>query len=136
MEKMKFKTKDLVSENIDKIGKLFPNVISEGKINFDKLRQELSHDLVEGDESYDFTWVGKKESMIEANKPTTMTLRPCKKESVNFDTTENLYIEGDNLEVLKLLQEPYLGKIKCIYIDIYTTRLIQWDKRDCLKKLA
>ena len=77
----------------------------------------LSSDVLEGDEAYEFTWVGKKASIVEANKPIRKTLRPCKEESVNWDTTENLYIEGDNLEVLKLLQESYLGKIKMIYID-------------------
>ena len=117
MEKMEFKSKDIVSDNVEKISNLFPNVVSEGKINFDKLRQELTNDLIEGDESYDFTWVGKKNSVIEANTPTTKTLRPCIEESENFDITENLYIEGDNLEVLKILQKSYFGKIKCIYID-------------------
>ena len=117
IQKMEFKTEDTVNSNVEKISKLFPNVVSEGKIDFDKLKQELTSDIIEGDEAYDFTWVGKKASMVEANKPTTMTLRPCIEESVNFDTTENLYIEGDNLEVLKLLQKSYQGKIKCIYID-------------------
>ena len=86
-------------------------------VNFDLLRQMLSDDVVEGDEAYEFTWVGKKAAIVEANKPIRKTLRPCKEESVNWDTTENLYIEGDNLEVLKLLQESYLGKVKMIYID-------------------
>lgn len=117
---------DLTAQNIEKIGLLFPNCITESKdeygnlkkaINFDLLKQMLSSDIVEGDESYEFTWVGKKASIIEANKPIRKTLRPCKEESVNWDTTENLYIEGDNLEVLKLLQESYLGKVKMIYID-------------------
>ena len=118
MEKMKFKTKNIVNENVEKIAKLFPNVMTEGKIDFYKLKQELSNKVIDGDECYDFSWVGKKAAMVLANTPTTKTLRPCIEESVNFDTTENLYyIEGDNLEVLKLLQEAYLGKIKCIYID-------------------
>ena len=86
-------------------------------INFDLLRQVLSTDVVEGDEAYEFTWVGKKAAIVEANKPIRKTLRPCIEDSVDWDTTENLYIEGDNLEVLKLLQESYLGKIKMIYID-------------------
>jgi adenine-specific DNA-methyltransferase len=86
-------------------------------INFDLLRQMLSADVLEGDEKFEFTWVGKKASIVEANKPIRKTLRPCKEESVNWDTTENLYIEGDNLDVLKLLQESYLGKVKMIYID-------------------
>lgn len=109
-----------------KIGALFPNCITEtvdknGKpkkaINFDMLRQMLSSDVVEGDEAYEFTWVGKKAAIVEANKPICKTLRPCPEESKDWDTTENLYIEGDNLEVLKLLQESYLGKVKMIYID-------------------
>ena len=126
MEKMRMETSDLSSENVEKIGNLFPNCTTEtidekGKpkkvINFDLLKQMLSGDVVEGDEAYEFTWVGKKAAILEANKPIRKTLRPCPKESVNWDTTENLYIEGDNLEILKLLQESYLGKIKMIYID-------------------
>lgn len=126
MEKMKFETPDLTSENIEKIAALFPNCVTEmcgedGKvkrgINFEMLRQMLSPDVVDGDECYEFTWVGKKASIVEANKPIRKTLRPCPEESKNWDTTENLYIEGDNLEVLKLLQEAYLGKVKMIYID-------------------
>ena len=126
MDKMKFETPDLTSENIDKIAALFPNCVTEmrdenGKlkrgVNFEMLRQMLSPDVVDGDERYEFTWVGKKASIVEANKPIRKTLRPCRSESKNWDTTENLYIEGDNLEVLKLLQEAYLGKVKMIYID-------------------
>ena len=126
MDKMKFETPDLISENIDRIAALFPNCVTEmrgedGKlkrgINFEMLRQLLSPDVVDGDECYEFTWVGKKASIMEANKPIRKTLRPCPEESKNWDTTENLYIEGDNLEVLKLLQEAYLGKVKMIYID-------------------
>ena len=86
-------------------------------INFELLKQMLSDEVIEGDEAYEFTWVGKKASIVEANKPIRKTLRPCPEESVDWDTTENLYIEGDNLEVLKLLQESYLGKVKMIYID-------------------
>lgn len=117
---------DLTAQNIEKIGALFPNCITEsvdenGKpkkaINFELLKQMLSGDVIEGSEAYEFTWVGKKAAIVEANKPIRKTLRPCKEESVNWDTTENLYIEGDNLEVLKLLQESYLGKVKMIYID-------------------
>lgn len=116
----------MTAQNIDKIGALFPNCITETKgedgkmkkaINFELLRQMLSSDVIEGDEAYEFTWVGKKAAIVEANKPIRKTLRPCKEDSVNWDTTENLYIEGDNLEVLKLLQESYLGKVKMIYID-------------------
>lgn len=126
MDKMKFETLDLTSQNIDKIAALFPNCVTEmrdenGKlkrgINFEMLKQMLSPDVVDGDECYEFTWVGKKASIVEANKPIRKTLRPCPEESKNWDTTENLYIEGDNLEVLKLLQESYLGKVKMIYID-------------------
>ena len=126
MDHMKLETPDLTAQNIEKIGALFPNCVTEtvdenGKpkkaINFDLLRQMLSSDVVEGDEAYEFTWVGKKAAIVEANKPIRKTLRPCPEESKDWDTTENLYIEGDNLEVLKLLQEAYLGKVKMIYID-------------------
>ena len=126
MDKMRMESPDMTAQNIDKIGAMFPNCITEtmgedGKmkkaINFDLLRQMLSSDVIEGDEAYEITWVGKKAAIVEANKPIRKTLRPCKEESVNWDTTENLYIEGDNLEVLKLLQESYLGKIRIIYID-------------------
>lgn len=126
MDKMKMESVDMTAQNIEKIGALFPNCITEtadknGKlkkaINFDMLKQMLSDEVAEGDEAYEFTWVGKKEAIVEANKPIRKTLRPCPEESVNWDTTENLYIEGDNLEVLKLLQESYLGKVKMIYID-------------------
>lgn len=126
MDKMKMYSPDLTAANIEKIAEMFPNVVTEAKdeqgnlvhkIDFEKLKQELSSDVIDGDESYDFTWVGKKQAMVEANKPTNKTLRPCLDESVNWEKTENLYIEGDNLEVLKLLQESYLNKIKMIYID-------------------
>lgn len=119
-------SEDITDQNIEKIGALFPNCITEAKdengklikaINFELLKQELSKEVIDGDEAYEFTWVGKKASIVEANKPIRKTLRPCKEESVNWDTTENLYIEGDNLEVLKLLQASYLGKVKMIYID-------------------
>ena len=123
---MRMESLDMVSENIKKIENLFPNCITETidengnpkkAINFELLHQMLSKDVLEGDEAYEFTWVGKKASIVEANKPIRKTLRPCLEESVDWDTTENLYIEGDNLEVLKLLQESYLGKVKMIYID-------------------
>ena len=132
MRKPKFETPDLTSENIEKIAALFPNCITEmpdeerstpekkvykRAINFEMLKQMLSPDVVDGDEAYEFTWVGKKAAIVEANKPIRKTLRPCVEESKDWDTTENLYIEGDNLEVLKLLQESYLGKVKMIYID-------------------
>lgn len=126
MDKMRMESVDMTAQNIEKIGALFPNCITETvdengtpkkAINFELLKQMLSGDVIEGDEAYEFTWVGKKAAIVEANKPIRKTLRPCKEESVNWDTTENLYIEGDNLEVLKLLQESYLGKVKMIYID-------------------
>ena len=130
--KLPLQTHNLTAQNIDKIAALFPNCITEmldeekstpdrkvykRGINFELLKQMLSPDVVDGDEAYEFTWVGKKASIVEANKPIRKTLRPCPEESKNWDDTENLYIEGDNLEVLKLLQESYLGKIKMIYID-------------------
>lgn len=126
MDKMRMESLDMTTQNIEKIGALFPNCITEtvdenGKpkkvINFELLKQMLSGDVIEGSEAYEFTWVGKKVAIAEANRPIRKTLRPCKEESVNWDTTENLYIEGDNLEVLKLLQESYLGAVKMIYID-------------------
>lgn len=126
MNKMRMESVDMTTQNIEKIGTLFPNCITEtidadGKprkaINFDILRQMLSDDVMEGNESYEFSWVGKKAAIVAANSPIRKTLRPCQEESVNWDTTENLYIEGDNLEVLKLLQESYLGSVKMIYID-------------------
>ena len=144
MDKLRMESPDLTSGNIDKIATLFPNCVTEmpdenGKIkraiNFELLKQMLSPDVVDGDEAYEFTWVGKKAAIVEANKPIRKTLRPvlkdetiptgadsegkpyCSSGSKDWDTTENLYIEGDNLEVLKLLQESYLGKVKMIYID-------------------
>ena len=126
MEKMRMESLNLTSQNIEKIETLFPNCITELKdengtlkkvINFKILKQMLSENIIEGDEAYEFTWVGKKESIVEANKPIRKTLRPAPEESVDWENTENLYIEGDNLEVLKLLQESYLGKVKMIYID-------------------
>ena len=116
-----------IDENVSKIAALFPNCVTEAKaedgsitkkIDFDMLRQELSRSIVEGrEERYQFTWPDKKQAILTANAPINKTLRPCREESVDFDNTENLYIEGDNLEVLKLLQETYLGRIKMIYID-------------------
>ena len=132
MNHMKFESPDLTAQNIDRIAALFPNCITEmldeehstpekkvykRAVNFELLKQMLSPDVVDGDEAYEFTWVGKKAAIVEANKPIRKTLCPCVAESKNWDTTENLYIEGDNLEVLKLLQESYLGKVKMIYID-------------------
>ena len=127
MEQLKMHSLDKIAENVEKIAALFPNCITESAdehgglkraIDFDMLKQELSDYVVEGlQERYQFTWPDKKKAMLAANAPINKTLRPCREESVNFDNTENLYIEGDNLEVLKLLQETYLGKIKMIYID-------------------
>ena len=127
MDKLKMHSINKVDENIEKIGKLFPNCVTERKnekdeveyaIDFDMLKQELSSVVVEGNEErYQFTWPDKKKSILLANAPIAKTLRPCREDSVDFDNTENLYIEGDNLDVLKLLQETYLGKIKMIYID-------------------
>ena len=132
MDKLRMESPDMVAQNIDRIAALFPNCITEmldeerstpekkvykRAVNFELLKQMLSPDVVDGDEAYEFTWVGKKAAIVEANKPIRKTLRPCVAESKNWDTTENLYIEGDNLEVLKLLQESYLGKVKMIYID-------------------
>ena len=127
MDKLNLQTHNIVDENIRRIGELFPNCLTErldenGKpeaaIDFDQLRQELSKDIVEGpEERYQFTWPDKRNAIRLANMPTTDTLRPCREESVDFDNTQNLYIEGDNLEVLKLLRENYLGKVKMIYID-------------------
>ena len=150
MNKMKFESPDMTAQNIDRIAALFPNCVTEmldeehstpekkvykRAVNFELLKQMLSPDVVDGDEAYEFTWVGKKAAIVEANKPIRKTLRPvlkdetiptgadsegkpyCSSGSKDWDTTENLYIEGDNLEVLKLLQESYLGKVKMIYID-------------------
>jgi len=132
MNKLRMESPDLTAQNIDRIAALFPNCITEmldeerstpekkvykRAVNFELLKQMLSPDVVDGDEAYEFTWVGKKAAIVEANKPIRKTLRPCVAESKDWDNTENLYIEGDNLEVLKLLQESYLGKVKMIYID-------------------
>ena len=115
-DKMKFETPNLTAENVAKIAELFPGVVTEGKVNFDLLRSMLGEDVY-GDEAYEFTWVGKRAAIAEAGRPIRKTLRPCVEESKDWDTTENLYIEGDNLDVLKLLQESYLGKVKMVYID-------------------
>lgn len=132
MDKMRMESPDMTAQNVDRIAALFPNCVTEvldeehstpekkvykRAINFELLKQMLSPDVVEGNERYEFTWVGKKAAIVEANQPIRKTLRPCKEESKDWDTTENLYIEGDNLEELKLLQESYLGKVKMIYID-------------------
>jgi len=127
MDKLKMQSPNLVDDNIDKIAKIFPNCITETRdekdnirrvVDFDLLRQELSHNLVEGhQERYTLNWPGKSAAILAANAPIAKTFRPCEEESVDFDTTQNLFIEGDNLDVLKLLQETYLNKVKMIYID-------------------
>lgn len=127
MEKLRMQSHDVIGSNTQKIAQLFPNCVTErlgkdGKpelaIDFEKLQAELSNEVItEGEERYQFTWPDKRAAVRLANTPTTMTLRPCRKESVDFDNTQNLYIEGDNLDVLKVLRETYLGKVKMIYID-------------------
>ena len=114
--KMKFQTTDLAAEAKVKLAELFPGVVAEGKVNIDLLRSMLGEDVFT-DEAYEFMWVGKRSAIAEVARPIRKTLRPAIDESKNWDTTENLYIEGDNLDVLKLLQESYLGKVKMIYID-------------------
>ncbi len=128
MSKLDLQTPDFVAANAARLAELFPNCVTESRngqtgeikrsIDFDLLRQELAYDLVEGpQERYRLDWPGKREALALANAPIRKTLRPCKDESVDFDTTQNLYIEGDNLDALKLLQETYLGKVKMFYID-------------------
>lgn len=126
MEKMRMESLNLTSQNVEKIEALFPNCVTESKdengklkksINFKMLKQMLSEDIVDGEEAYEFTWVGKKAAIIEANKPIRKTLRPVLTDSVNWDNTENIYIEGKNIDTLKLIQESYLGKVQMIYID-------------------
>ena len=131
-DKLKMQTENLADKNFELLSKMFPNALTEtitgydddGKpiveraIDADVLRQEISCKVVEGkDERYQFTWPDKRKAVLLANEPINKTLRPCREESINFNSTENIYIEGDNLEVLKLLQETYLGQIKMIYID-------------------
>lgn len=111
------KSEDLVAQNIEQLKALFPEITAEGKIDFKVLKQILGEEIEEEEEYYRFTWAGKSQARMEAHKPSTGTLRPAKEESVDWDTTQNLYIEGDNLEVLKLLQKSYAGKVKMIYID-------------------
>jgi len=108
---------DIVSENVSKLKELFPEILTEDKIDFDKLKEVLGKYTESDSERYNFTWKGKSAALRLAQTPSSGTLRPCKEESKNWDTTENLYIEGDNLEVLKLLQKSYYAKIKMIYID-------------------
>ncbi|MDP2204508.1 MAG: site-specific DNA-methyltransferase [Methylicorpusculum sp.] len=127
MTKLKLHSLDFTQANIAKLAELFPNCVTETReadgtlkqaIDFDQLRQELSTSVVEGpQERYQLNWPGKREALLTANAPIAKTLRPCREESVDFDSTQNLFIEGDNLDALKLLQETYLGKVKMIYID-------------------
>ena len=127
MDKLKMHSPNLTQDNITRIRDLFPGCVTEAKgedgnvklaVDFDQLRQELSDSIVEGpQERYQLNWPGKREALLTANAPIAKTLRPCREESVDFDTTQNLFIEGDNLDALKLLQETYLGKVKMIYID-------------------
>lgn len=127
MDKLKMQSQHTITSNINKIAQLFPNCVTERKgkdgktelaIDFEKLQAELSDDIIgEGEERYQFTWPDKRAANRLANTPTTMTLRPCREDSVDFDNTQNIYIEGDNLDVLKVLRETYLGKVKMIYID-------------------
>lgn len=136
MNKLKMETHDQTEGNIVKIANIFPNVISEKlnsngeitkTINFELLKQELLPETLTGEEVYEFTWVGKKDAVVEANKSTQKILRPFQEESKYWDGTKNLYIEGDNLEILKLLQESYLDKIKMIYIENKTQNWIQFN---------
>jgi len=127
MDRLKMHSPNFTDENITKLAVLFPNCVTESvdedgtpkkSIDFDLLKQELSTHIVEGpQERYRLDWPGKRKALLTANAPIAKTLRPCREESVDFDTTENLFIEGDNLDALKLLQETYLGKVKMIYID-------------------
>lgn len=126
MDKMRMESEDIQQDNVVKIGAMFPNCITETQgedghlkkaINFELLKQMLSDSAIDGDEAYEFTWVGKKASIVEANRRIRKTLRPNKDESSDWDHTHNIFIEGENLDALKLLQESYLGKVKMIYID-------------------
>ena len=127
MDRISRETPDLTQENIAKIAALFPDVVTEAMdadgnvalaVDFDALRDDLSNVIVDGPrERYQFTWPGKREAKLEARRPTKKTMRPCPEKSKNWDTTENLYIEGDNLEALKIMRETYAGKVKLIYID-------------------
>ena len=137
MDKLKMQTTNKANENFKKLAAMFPNAITETidengevvrTIDAEVLAQEINTRVVSGkEERYQFTWPDKKKSVLMANAPIAATLRPCKEESVDFDTTENLYIEGDNLDVLKLLRETYLNRVKMIYIDIIIQKLIQFN---------
>lgn len=144
MHRLRMQTENKADTNYRKLAEMFPNAVTETidengnvvrAIDKDILMQEISCKVIEGNEErYQFTWPDKKKSILLANTQTNKTLRPCREESMNFDNTENLYIEGDNLEVLKLLQETYLGKIKLIYIEIILPSLIQ--RTGIIKKCA
>ena len=137
MNNLKMHTPNKADENFAKLAQLFPNAVTETinengevvrAIDKDVLMQEINTKVVDGNEErYQFTWPDKKKAILAANAPIAATLRPCREESVDFDSTGNLYIEGDNLDVLKLLQETYLGKVKMIYIDIILQSLIQFN---------
>ena len=115
--KLNGKSKDIIQDNISKLKEIFPEIVNEDKIDFDKLKLILGNNIDDDSEKYSFTWPGKIQAIKESQKTTSGTLKPCKEESKNWDSTENLYIEGDNLEVLKLLQKSYHNKISAIYID-------------------
>ncbi len=115
--KLNGESEDIVQDNISKLKEIFPEIVTEDKIDFNKLKLILGDNIDESPEKYNFTWPGKIQSIKESQKTSYGTLRPCKEESKNWNSTENLYIEGDNLEVLKLLQKSYNNKIKMIYID-------------------
>ena len=116
IEKFTMKTPDGIHANVEALKALFPEIVSEGKVDFEQLKTILGGEIAD-DERYQFTWAGKREAMLEASTPTTKTLRPCREESKDWENTKNLYIEGDNLEALKILQNTYGGKVKMIYID-------------------
>ena len=117
MEKMSGESMNLLNENIEKLKALFPEIVTDGKIDFDMLKTLLGEEVDASNEKYSFNWVGKRNCIKFAQTPSTGTLIPCKEKSVDFDNTQNIYIEGDNVEALKLLQKTYFGKIKMIYID-------------------
>ena len=127
MKKLAGESLNIMEENLAAMQQLFPEAFEEGKIDFDVLRQLLGDYVDDEEERYSFRWNGKGKALRLSQTPSTGTLRPCKEESKNWDTTENLYIEGDNLEVLKLLQKSYHGRVKMIYIDIIVQRLIQFN---------
>ena len=137
MDKLKMHTQNLADDKFASLAAMFPNAVTETidgngevvrAIDAEVLAQEINTRVVSGkEERYQFTWPDKKKSVLLANAPIAATLRPCKEESVDFDTTENLYIEGDNLDVLKLLRETYLNRVKMIYIDIIIQKLIQFN---------